>query len=263
MGAKILVKPGTPYNYLTVIAEDKPKGNRRAFKCECVCGKIVTVVLSQITTGHTRSCGCYMRQRAREANTKHGFASRDKKCPEYKVWKGIRQRCNNPNNPKYYRYGARGIRCLWDSFEKFIVDMGFRPSSKHSIGRRNNNGNYCKKNCEWQIAVQQMNNTSRNRKFFINGHWFTISQLARKNNIKSATLRRRLLFDWPITKAISTPVKYIHNEKIRHNGIELSLKGWSRYLNKSYQALYVRKRHNWSIKAMLETPVKVYKKSNN
>lgn len=28
----------------------------------------------------------------------------------YKIWQGIRQRCNNPNNKDYNNYGGRGIK---------------------------------------------------------------------------------------------------------------------------------------------------------
>jgi hypothetical protein len=71
------------------------------------------------------------------------------------------QRCENPKNPNYPNYGARGISvCVpWrSSFESFLADMGPRPSSDYSIDRRENDGNYEPGNCRWALDAQQHEN---------------------------------------------------------------------------------------------------------
>ena len=49
----------------------------------------------------------------------------------YAVWSSMKDRCNNPKNKKYHRYGGRGITVCprWiNSFENFFADMGHPPS---------------------------------------------------------------------------------------------------------------------------------------
>lgn len=47
------------------------------------------------------------------------------KHPLYTKWKAIRNRCNNPHNPDYNRYGERGIKLYsgWNNFANFFNDL--------------------------------------------------------------------------------------------------------------------------------------------
>lgn len=88
----------------------------------------------------------------------HGMS----KYPEYSVWKGMKNRCGNPNVERFSRYGGRGIIVCdrWkNSFPAFYKDMGKRPTLKHQIDRINNDGNYEPGNCQWITIVE--NNRKR------------------------------------------------------------------------------------------------------
>ncbi len=80
---------------------------------------------------------------------------------EYRIWNGIKQRCLNPNNAAYGRYGGRGISVCpeWQKdFKAFYAHVGSRPDRYHSIDRIDNDGNYEPGNVRWATAGQQAAN---------------------------------------------------------------------------------------------------------
>lgn len=93
-------------------------------------------------------------------NVKHGMSG----TPEYKAWAAMLQRCNNPKEPAYENYGARGISVCdaWKTFDRFYKDMGSRPSDRHSLDRIDNDGHYTPDNCRWATkSIQQRNQRVR------------------------------------------------------------------------------------------------------
>jgi hypothetical protein len=129
---------------------------------------------------------------------RHNVKHRKSNFPEYRVWADMRQRCNNPNNPAYFRYGGRGISVCerWEeSFENFWEDMGPRPEGNFSIERKDNNGNYEPGNCCWVPMREQAANTRKNR--YIDGR--VQSHVAQEMGVTLTCIRRRLKHNQPIT----------------------------------------------------------------
>ena len=86
----------------------------------------------------------------------------------YTHFYNMKSRCNNKNNSHYKTYGERGIKVEWKHFDDFVEDMydDYKSSLPYinghiSIDRIDNDGNYCKNNCQW-ISVSE--NSSKRHK---------------------------------------------------------------------------------------------------
>lgn len=177
----------------------RPENNHRwLFVCDC--GQSKEIGIKSVRSGHTASCGCLQRAAVVQRNLVHGL-SRDHRR-EYRTWKDMRGRCNNPNSQDYPDYGGRGISVCarWDDFAAFLVDMGQRPSG-HTIDRIDVNGMYEPANCRWAAAKLQANNKRSNRTIEFNGEEKTLQQWCDQFGLEPSKVRYRLSVGYPAAEA--------------------------------------------------------------
>lgn len=125
----------------------------------------------------------------------------------------MKQRCCNPRNKQFADYGGRGIRVCkrWDKFENFLADMGERPSSL-SLDRKNNDGNYSKRNCRWATPTEQANNSRQVRLLTHEGETKRLTDWAQEYGLAVPTLSNRISRrGWP--DAITSVRKWTRKQK--------------------------------------------------
>ena len=212
---------GVPDSRIIVLkrAKDKRyKNGRRVVKweCRCSCGsnKVILSTTRDLTSGHTKSCGCLHSEKAREAHIIHGGA--DSRL--YHIWCGIKARCLNPNNAKYKNYGGRGITVCeewkqsYESFRDWSLNNGYTENL--SIDRIDVNGNYEPSNCRWADNFIQANNRTDNFIIEYNGEIHTVHEWAIITGISSENIRNRIKnFGWTTEKALNTLVKH---KEVKH-----------------------------------------------
>ena len=150
---------GKQYGDLVVIGPSQTTdsgGKKQYYSCKCSCGFIWEVRADGIKNGKVQRCiSCSAKNRVTHGKTK---------SREYKSWVSMKQRCDNPRAPNYFRYGGIGIeyQLSWASFEAFHVDMGDRPPNT-SLDRIDPEGDYTCENCRWACHSIQSSNKRGNQ----------------------------------------------------------------------------------------------------
>jgi hypothetical protein len=150
---------GQKFGRLTAISisriENYKGGTKhRYYKCRCDCGKIIEVQSYSLTNGNTKSCGCFQREKCGDTFRKHGGMG----TRLYNIWKGMKKRCNNSNEPCYKYYGGKGIKVCdeWQvnfiAFRDWALNNGYADNL--TIDRIDSDKNYEPSNCRWVTQAE-------------------------------------------------------------------------------------------------------------
>ena len=198
-------RTGQRHGKLVVIGVSHFKNHKTWWKCLCDCGNTAIVVGQNLSRPHTLSCGCHKLARISASHTTHGKRG----TPEYATWGSIKNRCTNPNQENYERYGLAGVTMCqrWmESFEAFYADMGPKPSTSHTIDRIKNELGYEPGNCRWATRREQAQNTRKSTFLTFRGITKPTPEWAREFGIRLQTLHGRISHGWSIEAALTTPV---------------------------------------------------------
>lgn len=217
---------GRKYGKLNVIQriEDKKTKNNEnvaCYKCLCDCGKYINVRGSNLTSGHTTSCGCNSsRNNIGNQQRKHGMSN----SRIHVVWQIMKARCYNLKSESYNCYGGRGIKVCdeWlgengaENFIEWAYKTGYDENAKHgecTLDRIDVNGDYEPSNCRWITIKQQCNNKRNNIIISYKGKTQTLTQWCEELNLNYQRVRERIKSGWDFERAAFTPVRSIGHKK--------------------------------------------------
>jgi hypothetical protein len=254
---------GKRFGRLVVMnVKEKTKSGGYLWNCQCDCGNIIKSCFWNLKKGKTKSCGCFKRDNIVNFNFKHGNCY----TRIYRIWAGMKDRCNNPKNDNYHNYGGRGITICenwenhFDNFYNWSISNGYEDNL--SIERIDVNGNYCPQNCKWATIKEQNNNTRRSILITYNGETKTLKEWSCCLNLSYGTIYSRYKNGYTVEEIFNIPVRpkklFIEYENKVYPFVELA---------KTYKidisTLRNRLKKGWSLIDALNIPSKKKKGNRN
>lgn len=124
----------------------------------------------------TECTGCGRQSWTRLANLMQGKSKGCQSCSQRRavpLWldrrlTAAKQRCENPKDPQYKNYGARGIRFEFPSVTDaalYMIETYGSPTRALEIDRIDNDGNYAPGNLRWATRSEQNANKRGSKKY--------------------------------------------------------------------------------------------------
>jgi hypothetical protein len=157
---------GQVFDRITVVKRAPNQGKDLAWFVKCLCGTEKIVLGNGLKMGLVKSCGCLQKEIVSKVMTTHGLS----RTRLHNIWTNMKQRCLNPKNNNFYKYGGRNITVCdrWLSFSNFYEDLNqsYEEHAKEfgelntTLDRYpNNDGNYEPGNVRWATVEEQSNHT--------------------------------------------------------------------------------------------------------
>lgn len=221
---------GKRFGKLEVLGRSTAIRGRAAWICRCDCGNHRAVRSDRLQDRRARSCGGKGCRRVKTVDEIHRKT--------YQSWWAMIDRCSNPKCGAWKNYGGRGIRvCLrWRVFARFLIDMGRKPSPKHTIERDDVNGDYTPTNCRWITKAEQRRNL-RNSIYIerdggfvgladilaeldativgYEGEQMSLMQVAAKLGASREAVHGRLKLGWSVADALLVPIRPRRPNRVR------------------------------------------------
>ena len=184
--------------------------------------------------------------------------SRVRDNPLYGRWNAMKQRCFNETNPKFLRYGGRGITIVnewldFHEFENWAKENGYQKEL--TLDRIDTDGNYEPSNCRWVNQSIQQNNRNNNRIIEYEGKEYTLAELSDLYDMNSATLAQRLDKGMSVKKALNKKMNFNYI-LVEYEGETKPLKQWCEQLGLPYKTIHARVSRGWEPKEALQKPVR-------
>lgn len=166
------------FGKLIAVRSERTSNGQYGWLCQCECGNTIIARTTDLTRGHTKSCGC---------TRTHGLS----KTPLYDAWYNIVRRCCIKSSKDYDRYGGRGITICdeWKDYSKFYewaIANGYEEGL--TIDRINNKEGYNPSNCRFVTMKVQERNKRNNIHIVHNGESMLLIEFAERFAIPYTTV---------------------------------------------------------------------------
>lgn len=185
------------------------------------------------------------------------------------IYRHMKSRCSNPNEPEYNLYGGRGITVCdewinptraktlgwvtlgWLAFKEWSLSHGYQDDL--SIDRIDNNKGYSPDNCRWANSKTQSNNRRCVYSISYKGKTQTLSQWCDELGLKYQTILRRISVQhWSFEKAFETKSD-ARERAITYKNETKSLTQWCKDFGLDYKKTHKRiYRFHWSLEKAFE-----------
>ena len=138
--------------------------------------------------------------------------------PLYNIFKAMHNRCEDPKNPAFERYGGRGITVCeeWSNIDNFISwahNNGWKKGLQ--IDRINNDKGYSPENCRLVTCRDNCRNRKSNKRVVVNGEEMLLVEAIEKYAVvnKKQFELRYYHQKWPLEKALFQPLQKRNYER--------------------------------------------------
>lgn len=189
---------GQKFGRLTVInlLSERAKNGMKIYKCLCDCGNYVNVRYGNLTSGNTKSCGCFNSDCSSKRNSTHQKTH----TRLYKIYYNMKTRCYNKNATRYDDWGGRGINVCNEWLNDFMEFYEWATNNGYKDGlmidRIDNNKGYRPDNCRWITNKEQSNNRRNNILLTYNHVTKTAKEWANDLGINYYTIIGRYHRNW-------------------------------------------------------------------
>lgn len=181
--------------------------------CVCDCGNEKDVASTSLTQKLTTSCGCWDKEQKLNKDIKHRKHG-ERGTVLYSRWRGMRRRCTDKNNKRYF---GRNIdvceewKNSYIAFAKWARNNGFKEEL--TLDRIDNNKGYCPENCRWVDDIQQQNNKENNVYIEYNGVTHTQAEWSKITGISRYAIYYRLEHGWSVERTLTQPMRVTKRSK--------------------------------------------------
>ena len=201
------METGERHGRLVCLGKD-PNKDHRYYLYKCDCGNVKSIIQDNVKRGATISCGCYLKINRINGNCHRTYGYSHTRIDH--IYKSMIDRCDNPKNSGYHKYGGRGIRVCeeWKANKLAFFEWAFANgyAENLTIDRKDNSKGYSPENCRWITYQEQNNNRRSNRYEMIDGETHTVAEWSRISGIAQTTIGDRLRRGWHPKDAVFKPI---------------------------------------------------------